>query len=182
MGDHPHNHAHQPHEHPHGREHDHDHAAPPATIADVKDILRRAKLRATTARIAIVRLLAQTPQALDAQQIEKRIDIAGTDRVTIYRTLTALVEAGLAHRVDPGDRVYRFSLTDHSRCTDREHRHEHPHVVCDSCGRVECLDDAIVLIKPAKGSRGEATARSFRVSQQKIMVHGTCKNCDHTPR
>lgn len=145
---------------------------------EVKAILRRAKLRATKARVAVVRLLAQTPQALDAQDIERRLDTAAIDRVTIYRTLNSLVEAGLAHRVDPGDRVFRYSLTDHSRCSDGHHRHEHPHVVCDSCGRVECLDDAKVLIRPARGSRGEATARTFRVSQQKILLHGTCEKCD----
>ena len=159
-------------------EHTHKHGSP----LEVKAILRRANLRATTARVAVVRLLSQTPQALDAQDIERRLDAAATDRVTIYRTLNSLVDAGLAHRVDPGDRVFRYSLTDHSRCSDERHQHEHPHVVCDLCGRVECLDDAKVLIRPAKGSRGEATARSFRVSQQKILLHGTCERCDRAAK
>ncbi|MFN0012799.1 MAG: Fur family transcriptional regulator [Phycisphaerales bacterium] len=149
---------------------------------DAKGLLRHAKMRVTAVRVGIIRLLAQTPQALDAQEIERRLDAEATDRVTVYRTLNSLVEAGLAHRVDPGDRVFRYSLTDHSGCSDLHHQHDHPHVVCDSCGKVECLDNATVLIRPAKGSRGEATARSFRVSQQKILLHGTCEQCDRVKR
>ncbi|MBL8758796.1 MAG: transcriptional repressor [Phycisphaerae bacterium] len=156
--------------------------------ADAKEMLRRAGLRATGARIRLVGLLAASRAPVDAQSILDRLG-EGADRVTVYRTLGALVEAGLAHRVDPGDRVFRFRLTDHSRCESDDprhagakHDHEHPHLVCDSCGAVECMDDADVVIRHRDaGARTAgpwgASPGTWVVKQQSVTVRGTCGRC-----
>ena len=127
-----------------------------------------------------MRTLAGSPVALEAADLAEAIKRAGeeADRVTVYRTLNTLVDSGIAHRVDPGDRIFRFSLTDHGRCTEGHHEHEHPHMVCDTCGAVECILDAEVTIKPRAGGAGmSASRRAFKVTQQDIMLHGTCDRC-----
>ena len=100
------------------------------------------------------------------------------DRVTVYRTLNALVEAGIAHRVDPGDRIFRFGLAGdhaaHARPAAAKHP-DHPHFVCNSCGTVECLEDSEVVIRPRRG--GEAPPARRRVTQKDVMLHGTCEDC-----
>ena len=105
------------------------------------------------------------------------------NRVTVYRTLNTLVEKGLAHKVDPGDRVFRFSLTDHARCDGEKHVHEHPHFVCDSCGTVECLEGAEVVVKPpAPQPKGHAKSAAKRqVRQDGVVLHGTCESCVDEP-
>ena len=157
--------------------HDHHDHAPPTPIAlpDARRMLRSAKLRVTTVRLRVIEALAASPEALEAQAVAARLGSGATDRVTVYRTLNALVEAGLAHRVDPGDRVFRFSLTSHEHCTHEHHNHEHPHLVCDGCGKVECMDDAEVVIRRKTGAR--ARVESWRVKQQSVTVRGTCEGC-----
>lgn len=145
-----------------------------------RDALRAAKLRITDVRIAVLEALDSSDQAITAQQIFDAVTAAAAksrlpkpDRVTVYRTLNTLVDAGLAHKVDPGDRVFRFSLTSHDHCEGDKHVHEHPHFVCDSCGTVECLDGAEVQIKNA----AEAARSRRRVKQQDVTLHGTCEKC-----
>lgn len=160
--------------------------------------LKHAKLRVTSVRLEILTLLNQTPRAIAAQEVfdallsaSKKNKSAKPDRVTVYRTLTSLVDAGLAHKVDPGDRVFRFSLTDHARCAEGKHEHEHPHFVCDSCGTVECLSDAQVILKPAAqvgtGAGGAGVGKGStkpsrrKVNQHDVLLHGTCEQCVDEP-
>lgn len=143
--------------------------------AHLTHLLQHAKLRVTGVRLDLLRILASSTSALPAIDIVAALPKA--DRVTVYRTLNALVEAGIAHKVDPGDRIFRFKLTDHAHCEGDHHDHEHPHLVCDACGSVQCLDDAVVTIEPRKGSAG----RWQNIRQQDVTLHGTCGKCDEKP-
>ncbi len=146
-------------------------------------------------RLSTLRVMNDANEALDASEIFSRLvtlDAEATrsprgaaespiDRVTVYRTLNTFVEKGLAHKVDPGDRVFRFSLTDHARCADHKHDHEHPHLICDSCGSVRCMPDAQVVIqsKPGTpGQRGRSAPAPRVVRQQDVTVRGTCEECE----
>lgn len=164
---------------------------PKASDAALKELLKKAGLRVTGVRLAVLRALRDSAVALDANTVAESLETAGetADRVTVYRTLNTLVESGIAHRIDAGDRTFRYSLTDHGRCTEGHHEHEHPHMVCDRCGAVECIEDAEVIIKPrerGKGVRAGAGkglgARKFRITQQSVLLHGTCDRCADSPR
>lgn len=152
------------------------------TDAEYRQLLSRAKLRSTGARLEILRVLDRADAAMTAQDVVDAAKATGADRVTIYRTLAALVDAGIAHRVDPGDRVFRFSLTDHSHCHGEHHAHEHPHVVCDSCGTVQCLPGAEVVVQGGGRGAGKAKRTPFRVKTEGVTLHGTCGKCDDKPR
>ena len=182
--------------------HDADHAA----------LLRLARLRVTAARIAILDVLCHAERALDAQQVFDQLRSARTpagkpiktDRVTIYRTLTALAKSKIAHRVDVGDRIHRYALAGEHTAHDHDRSHvphdhdshaspsaipahapgarhadaAHPHFVCDSCGRVECVDDLTVVLKPTRrGSSAARTRRELRITREEVLLHGTCKRC-----
>lgn len=137
-----------------------------------KSRLRERGLRATDQRIDVVRVLCASPVPLTAQEVlvGARSLQEDADRVTIYRTLASLVEAGLAHRMDPGDRVWRFGLL--TREQDGEHR-GHAHFVCDACGEVRCLADATISVS----LRGKAAEQRLRIKQQDVYLHGTCESC-----
>ncbi len=123
---------------------------------------------------------------MTALELSELLHESEMDRVTVYRTLSTLVEVGLAHRMDPGDRVFRFAIpkTVHSDLAQttsgdaagsESNGHAHPHRVCDSCGTVECMEDAEVVVH----RRGDATTASdaFSVKQQDVILHGTCGEC-----
>lgn len=129
--------------------------------------LHDANLRATGARLAVLRALANSPLPVSAQELIDAVDQSEADRVTVYRTLNSLVEAGLAHRMDPGDRVWRFGLL--------AHEHErHAHFVCDACGTIRCLADATISV----AYKGRKQSERFKVHQQDVYLHGTCESCD----
>ncbi|MBX3387138.1 MAG: transcriptional repressor [Phycisphaeraceae bacterium] len=163
-------------------------------------MLRRAGLRATEPRLRVIRELVESDSALTAGELIDRLNRSAaanpsgagsvrraraeagggkTDRVTVYRTLNALVEANLAHRVDTGDRVFRYSLTDHSHCRGEDHDHDHPHVVCDACGRVECIEGAEVSVvtKSGRAADRDSALTRFRVTRQDVTLHGVCDDC-----
>lgn len=154
----------------------HDHSNPkPFDETWWKQRLRECNLRATGPRVEVVRVLASSPTPMTAQEVLDETARAGAaesaDRVTVYRTLSSLVEAGLAHRMDPGDRVWRFGLV--RACGDVAHEHNgHAHFVCDACGVMQCLDDATINVS-LKG-KGE---QRLRIKQQDVFLHGTCESC-----
>ncbi len=156
-----------------------------------REMLRRGGLRVTAMRVEILRMLAASRAAMSAADVLDALQRGagpkksgagrggGVDRVTVYRTLGALVEANLAHRIDAGDRVYRYSLTDHARCDGEHHDHEHPHMICERCGLVECIEDAEVVVRSRGGSKGGGSGglSRFRVTRQEITLRGTCERC-----
>ncbi|MBL8747372.1 MAG: transcriptional repressor [Phycisphaerae bacterium] len=136
-----------------------------------KGRLREAGLRVTGARLDVVRTLHDSPLPMTAQDILDEVAKLGpTDRVTVYRTLNSLVELGIAHRVDPGDRTWRFGLL------AKDH-HQHAHFVCDDCGSIRCLDEALITVS----MKGRAASDRFKVKQQDVYLHGTCEACLELP-
>ena len=138
--------------------------------------LREHGLRATSPRLEVVRVLACSASPMTALEVLKAADRseAGADRVTVYRTLSSLVDAGIAHRMDPGDRVWRFGLlcTEHEHARDHAHKH-HAHFVCDDCGVVRCLEEATISVS----MKGGAPKQKLRIKQQDVYLHGTCERC-----
>ena len=142
-------------------------------------LLRQAKLRVTQARLDILATLGESSVALDANEVAERLKPTPSDRVTVYRSLASFVEAGLVHRIDPGDRRFRFSLTDHSDCTHDHHVHEHPHLICDSCGNVECLQDTEVIIRTHPTQTTPQPPARW-INDQQVTLRGRCGSCNTT--
>lgn len=138
--------------------------------------LREAGLRATAPRMGLLRALSASPLPIPAPDLLDAIERESgerADRVTAYRTLTSLVEAGIAHRVDPGDRVWRYGLLAFEGAAGAPHGH-HPHFVCDACGTIRCLADATISVS----YKGRPGSDKLRVTQQDVYLHGTCEACE----
>lgn len=151
---------------------EHAHTMSPTEAA--RTMLRAAGLRVTSVRLAALAALQASPRALSVADLLELVKLPTADRVTLYRTLSSLADAGITHKVDVGDRVWRYSLTDHAHCTHEHHVHDHPHLVCDTCGAVECLSDAEVVIRPRTA---KASERLERLRTGDVTLHGTCERC-----
>jgi len=137
-----------------------------------REKLRGSGLRATAARLAIVRALEQAHGAISATEVMDRLEIVGMDRVTVYRTLGSLVECGLAHKLDPGDRVWRFTLQEHHNGQAHDHHDVHPHFVCDVCGTISCLENASAEVR-----LGNHATQGFVIREQETVLRGRCPGC-----
>jgi Fur family ferric uptake transcriptional regulator len=134
----------------------------------LRDRIRAVGLRATAARIAVLRVLTQSGTPLSHADVADKLADGGFDRVTVYRNLVELADAGIASRVDLGDHTWRFEVR---RETSTEHVSEHPHFVCVDCGEVSCLPGVSVNVsadQDAKGPIGRIT---------EVLLKGHCGNC-----
>lgn len=99
-------------------------------------VLRRAGLRASSGRTAVVELLGRQSCLMTAQEIADRLREQGSagSTATVYRALETLCELGLVRRFDAGG-VARFEAAHPSG----EHHH---HIVLEESGDVVPFDDA----------------------------------------
>ena len=127
--------------------------------------LRAGGRRITTQRRAVVNALAAMGCARSAEEVHVRArrHHRGLGLVTVYRTLDALVEEGVAQSMHLGDGRTRYELT--------ETGHHH-HLVCLSCGMVERLDGCLLR----RGSR-VGVGRHFTVIGHRLELFGYCAAC-----
>ncbi len=133
--------------------------------ADVRDILRRHKFRATQGRMDLLKLLYAARRPLTHAEILRRLRGTAFNRVSLYRALDALGAAGLIHRVYLEDRAWAYETAE--RCEEHQC---HPHFTCRLCGEVRCITEATVPL--AKG-----LPEGYVVERQKVHIEGICDAC-----
>lgn len=137
--------------------------------AKSRKMLKEAGLYCTKPRIAVLSVLLQTPGPLRQDQIAEAMTEKTLNKVTIYRTLESLVDAGLVHRAFMQKRAWHFELAHH--CTEKQC---HPHFACVGCGTTYCLTDIDLPMtkSPFKG---------FVINRQQVRLEGFCPDCSRRP-
>jgi Fur family transcriptional regulator, ferric uptake regulator len=131
-------------------------------------ILALASLKRTRGRMRVLDLLLRSAAPLSQPEILTHKKTAGMDRVSIYRTLQAFLSKGIAHRVDVGDRLWRFAVCRHTQAGHAGHCH--PHFTCKYCGAVECLPQ-LPLPSTSQVKTG------YLVEEQEFYLKGRCARC-----
>jgi len=138
---------------------------------DAADLLRRAGCRPTAQRLLVLQALGRGDH-VSAEDVlaHARERYPSINPSTVYRTLDALVEAGIARRTDLGsDRLF-YEMA-------RQHRHHH--AVCESCGAVAHLHDA--SLGPLAAALHEETGYAL-TAEREIAIPGICPACQSAPR
>ncbi len=136
-----------------------------APLETAETILLRARLKRTVGRIAIINLLMAAEYPLSQQEIAHRLLKVSMNGVSIYRSLDAFLKAGIVHRVESGDRAWRFAI-----CGCDTRGHCHPHFICKQCGKVECLSGHKLP------ELGEMQA-GYEAEEQEFYIRGRCAGC-----
>jgi Fe2+ or Zn2+ uptake regulation protein len=134
--------------------------------------LRRAGLKLTPQRIAIVHQFAGDTSHPTAQDLFERLrpSFPSMSFATVYNTLDTLARAGLASIVRlPGKRGDAARFDPNSS--------PHHHAVCDACGAV--LDIAAGTLAPTASAskRLERAAPGFSVRTVERIYRGLCSKC-----
>ena len=116
---------------------------------DIRQRLRDAGLRATSARVAVLGLLGNISTPGTHQEISDQLQSLNFDRSTIFRALNDLANGGLARRMELGDHVWRYELATSADDGDLNEQ-THPHLLCVVCGSITCLTDDDIEIKVSK--------------------------------
>ena len=133
-----------------------------------KSLLRENGLRATAARIAVMRRLATVGGPQSHADVVDALRDDGFDQSTLFRCLNEMADAGVVARLDLGDQIRRFELTD----AKNEGAAEHAHFMCIDCGQLSCLSGFTFQLTPDRGARrkelGEIT---------EVLLRGHCGQC-----
>jgi Fur family ferric uptake transcriptional regulator len=135
----------------------------------VAKTLKRCKLRRTPVRAGVLEILGKSPRPLGAVEVLEKLP-PHTDAVTVYRTLNTFTRKNVLHRVRGEDRVWRYALGDPEEKTE----HHHPHFVCESCGKVECLKGAEI---PGGFVRSLGVGAKYEIRYPEVVLHGVCPKC-----
>lgn len=132
---------------------------------DVGKMLSAAKLRNTHQRKVVLQLLIEKGSPLSHSEISS-ILTEPLDKVTLYRTLQTLTDAGIAHQVQGLDGAWRFCAhdPDSEGCPG-----DHPHFLCLHCGKMFCLtNQRLPRIEVTEG---------MSVEGKQLVVYGCCSEC-----
>ncbi|MFT3740898.1 MAG: transcriptional repressor [Breznakibacter sp.] len=131
-----------------------------------KFLFRKLGIQSTVVRQQMLHIMENAQKPLSSKEIEEKMG-AGTDRVTVYRTLKMFVDKGLLHRIDISD-----SLTAYRLASDGENP-EHVHFHCTECHQVYCMPQLPV----AQPNLPEG----FAPLRNRLVVDGKCNRCN-TPK
>jgi Fur family transcriptional regulator, ferric uptake regulator len=131
--------------------------------------LKRADLRYTSGRRAIVDVLASSGHPVNISDISKRLP--GVPRSSAYRHLADLQSCGVVRRIAAGDDFARFELAEELT----EHHH---HLLCTICGRVFDVTPSESFESMVAKAVEDLTRRlGFHPTSHSLDVIGHCAGC-----
>jgi len=131
------------------------------------EILRERKLKVTSTRLEVLLVISDYNKAIPFSEIQNALH--GFDRVTLYRTLHALIENGIIHKALIDEKETFFAMCS-SSCLSNYHNHKHIHFKCSRCQSVTCVqaDSPIIFSIP------EHSIENFE-----IEAKGLCASCNY---
>lgn len=133
----------------------------------VLDRIAQARLRPTTARIAILQSLLTKRDHPSADALASRLTKAGhrIGRATVYQNLERLTEAGVIRCLTTEDGLRRFDAT----------LEPHQHMICAKTGRIldVMVDEALLRkLKPLDPATGKPL-KNVKVSDVRVQFIGS---------
>ena len=127
---------------------------------------RHLRLRVTPQRVLVMEALATNGGHMTADEIMRWTAerYPAINLATIYRTLDLLTSVGLVTQTDLGSGASEFELVGDTL---------HHHLVCEQCGAVTEIDDAMLVPMRERLLR----EYGFRASARHIGLFGVCKEC-----
>ncbi|MFC8047769.1 Fur family transcriptional regulator [Nocardia sp. NPDC057353] len=130
-----------------------------------RDWLRRANLRVTAPRLAVLETVAAHPHS-DADRIAAAVrkQLGAVSTQAVYDVLRACVRAGILRRIEPAGSAALYE----TRIGDNHH-----HLVCRGCGAiadVDCVLGAAPCLHPDD-------AHGFVLDEAEVVFWGRCADC-----
>ncbi|MCW2705489.1 MAG: Fur family transcriptional regulator [Blastococcus sp.] len=128
-------------------------------------MLRRAGLRVTRPRLAVLSVVHDHPHAdTDSILTAVRTGFGRVSHQAVYDVLHALTAAGLVRRFQPSGSVARYE----ARVRDNHH-----HVVCRSCGAIADVDGAVGDAPCLTAPDGSG----YEINDAEVIYWGRCPEC-----
>ena len=132
---------------------------------DIILTFKEKKLKLTPQRLAVYQYLKVTLEHPSAETIYKALqpNYPTMSLATVYKTLKTLVEIGLVQELNVGEGNFRYDAN----------YHEHAHVQCVNCGKVEDID--FIDFSSLNNLVEEKT--NYKIKFNKLFFYGECNEC-----
>ena len=163
----------------------------PDFLALAESQLRTTSVRATDARIKVLAALLGARYAFSHQDIQDTL--VDMDRVTLYRALDSLTDAGLAHKIAGDDRVFRYNagIEEIEHGKHQTQQHQHGHFKCTRCAKVFCIDNVDEQLLAADSKQNDhpslrqqlqkvlqsTLGKGFQSHEIELTIKGFCADC-----
>ena len=136
------------------------------SVTDPHEQLRRAGLRVTAPRLAVLEVVAERQHAeTDEIAAAVRGRLGSVSTQAVYGVLNALTDAGLLRRVSTGSRnAVRYEV---------HHHDNHHHLLCRVCGRLEDVGCAVGEAPCLEASDDHG----FTIEAVDVLFRGVCPSC-----
>jgi Fur family transcriptional regulator, ferric uptake regulator len=133
---------------------------------DCKTELREVNLKATPARIAVLKILEKIGQPLDVATIKSELKKNGinADPATVFRMMNSFSDKGIVQEINLRESKLRYEYTA---------RTAHHHFTCDNCKSITDISDCNIeeLQKNIQKKKG------LLVTRHSLEFFGLCKDC-----
>jgi Fur family transcriptional regulator, stress-responsive regulator len=136
-------------------------------------LLRRAGLRVTQPRLAVMAALERHPHAGADVLLSAVRESRPVSHQAVYDVLHTLADLGLVRQIQPAGSVARYEL----RVGDNHH-----HVVCRGCGDVVDIDCAAGSAPCLDPSELDVHAPGFVLDEAEVTYWGLCAACAGSTR
>lgn len=133
---------------------------------DCRQELKGFEVKATPARLAVMKFLETSSQPVDVKTILDYLskENINTDPATIFRMMNVFVDKGILKKIDFKEGKTRYELSNNG---------DHHHLICTSCGRVESIEDSYM-----SGFEKEINKKKkFLVKSHSLEFFGICLSC-----
>jgi Fur family ferric uptake transcriptional regulator len=129
------------------------------------DILQQHQIKKTSSRVAILQALKKGGLPLTEAEIKAEMgDLY--DRITFYRNMQSMSDAGILHRIVVDNTLVKYAL---NPCHPEDcHHANHAHFYCHKCNKLICLDEIKVEIKLPNG---------YVRKETELLIRGLCDRC-----
>lgn len=129
-------------------------------------LLRERDLRKTAPRVAIINILSRSTSPMSEADIKKKMG-AMYDRITFYRTMQTLEEAGIIHRIVADNVTIRYAF---NKEEGGETQAAHVHFFCKTCNRVICMEQMEI--------QDYHLPEGFVQKECEVVIKGICRQCN----
>lgn len=131
-----------------------------------KDELQEASLKATPARIAVMKFLESTDMPVDVSLIINYLknEKINADPATIFRMMNDFLAKGITKEIQLEKGKVHYELAS---------KGDHHHLVCDQCGKIEAVEDNFV----PQMEKELAKKHQFLIRRHSLEFFGLCSNC-----
>ncbi|EOB3677129.1 zinc uptake transcriptional repressor Zur [Vibrio vulnificus] len=137
-------------------------------VEQIEGICSARGVRLTPQRKRVFELICSNSRASSAYELLEQLKGSEPQAKppTVYRALEFLMEQGFIHRVESTNSFI-------SCCSCNANQHFFQLLICDKCGDVvELQDDTLISLLA-----NNAEKYGFKLTNQVIETHGTCKTC-----